>query len=125
MDGEQTNSIYYLVSPKTSPTLTTKRKKYQPPQTNLHKAKSKSLFKLNEMNDNEPISRRGSMQNLRRSTSQTLKQTANNAKCKLSEAANKFSLQLPTHKDLIQKLFPADFSPKEVTKMEDFNQSKH
>ena len=81
------------------------------------------------MNDESTSrSRRGStqsLQSLRRFPSQTLKQTANNAKCRISEAANKFSLQLPTHKDLIQKLFPADFSPKEVTKMEDFNQSKN
>ena len=33
-----------------------------------------------------------------------------------------YSLQLPSHKDLIQKILPADFSPKEDTIHEDFNQ---
>ena len=31
-------------------------------------------------------------------------------------------LQLPSHKDLIQKILPADFSPKEDVIHEDFNQ---
>ena len=34
------------------------------------------------------------------------------------------SLQLPSHKDLIQKILPADFSSKEDTKQEDFNEGE-
>ena len=34
------------------------------------------------------------------------------------------SLQLPSHKDLIQKVLPADFSSKEDLKQEDFNEGE-
>ena len=39
-----------------------------------------------------------------------------------NSAASKISLQLPSRKDLIQKIFPADFSQRSLTKHEDFNE---
>ena len=91
-------------------------------KTNLKKGKSKSLFKLNEIKDDDDVMK-GSFNGLRRGSSQTLKLGAYNVKSFFSEAANKMSLQLPTHKNLIQKLFPADFSSRpETVKHEDFNE---
>ena len=91
-------------------------------KTNLKKGKSKSLFKLNEIKDDDDVMK-GSFNGLRRGSSQTLKLGACNVKSFFSEAANKMSLQLPTHKNLIQKLFPADFSSRpETVKHEDFNE---
>ena len=91
-------------------------------KTNLKKGKSKSLFKLNEIKDDDDVIK-GSFNGLRRGSSQTLKLGACNVKSFFSEAANKMSLQLPTHKNLIQKLFPADFSSRpETVKHEDFNE---
>ena len=93
-------------------------------KTNLKKGKSKSLFKLNEVKDDDDVMK-GSFNGLRRGSSQTLKLGACNVKSFFSEAANKMSLQLPTHKNLIQKLFPADFSSRpETVKHEDFNEGR-
>ena len=121
MDMNEDNSLFYLVSPQSSPTMKLNKSKYK--TTNLRKNKSKSLFRLNEVDEDDYFHQ--SFQTLKRGTSQTLRRGASNAKNILSDAANKISLQLPSHKNLIQKMFPTDFSLKtedNESKHEDFNQ---
>jgi len=73
------------------------------------------LFRLDEFSEDYS----GSFTTFTRETSLVLKKTAKNV---FSSAANKISLHLPSHKDLIQRILPADFSPKEDPIREDFNQ---
>ena len=98
MAGAESKSVYYLVSPCTSPVKTNSK-------SNLSKSKSRSLYKLYE---------RWELQRFFTFVNQF----------HLPSAASKISLQLPTRKDLIQKIFPADFSQKTITKHEDFNQGR-
>ena len=118
--------LFYLVSPKKE-----QRKPIQPeqgaPGLGLSRFKSRSLYKLNELYTDGNV--RSGFKNIKKETQDlkvAFKREANVAKEAVAEAASKmWTLKVVpenwSHKNLIQKILPADFSPKPVSEPEDFN----
>ena len=123
MDKEK--SVFYLVSPKKDQNRSFP--KFQGNQ-GLSKFKSKSVYKLNELYSEGHL--KSNFKSFKKETLDfkvAFKREANVAKEAVAGAAAKISFKVPdnwSHKNLIQKILPADFSPKEETASEDFNDGR-
>ena len=121
---EKEKSLFYLVSPKKEQNRPFQQ--FQGSQSyGLSKFKSKSVYKLNELYTEGNL--KSGFKNLKKETFDfkvAFKREANVAKEAVAGAAAKISFKVPerwSHKNLIQKILPADFSPKTISESEDFN----
>ena len=125
MDKEKEKSLFYLVSPKKEHQGSIKDQQ-QTQNHPLSKFKSKSVYKLNELYTEGNL--RSGIKTLKRETQDlktAFRREASLAKDAVAEAAAKISFKVPdswSHKNLIQKILPADFSPQTISESEDFNE---